>query len=199
MSTDGAVCASGRYRVRDVESAAELSGRVRRSCLASKIRRGLGGRTSARSRQFAARASGLYRDVRYMSALWGFISSARSRSPSCRPATYSRGMFGGSRSSSAVLFVSTCALSPADPRAVHGTLKPNRACVSMVEGWRGEICHVAAAGSKEVLSPECRSLHSWTGLALALRDRGHLRLSLCNKSFDLRIAHDLNPKKASTQ
>jgi len=76
-----------------------------------------------------------------------------------------------------------------------GALAPNRICASLVEGWRGEICHVAItdeagrfAGYK-VVDP---SFHNWTGLAMALRDQQISDFPLCNKSFDLSYCgHDL--------
>ncbi len=74
-------------------------------------------------------------------------------------------------------------------------LAPNRLCVSLVEGWRGEICHVALTGADgkfeayKVVDP---SFHNWTGLAMALRDQQISDFPLCNKSFDLSYCgHDL--------
>jgi Ni,Fe-hydrogenase III large subunit len=70
-----------------------------------------------------------------------------------------------------------------DPR-----LGPEQFCVSLVEGWRGELCHVAvtdAAGaiaSYKIVDP---SFHNWTGLALALRGQQISDFPLCNKSFNL--------------
>jgi len=67
-------------------------------------------------------------------------------------------------------------------------LKPNALAVSLVEGWRGEICHVAvtdAAGrfkKYKIIDP---SFHNWFGLALALRDQQISDFPLCNKSFNL--------------
>ena len=60
--------------------------------------------------------------------------------------------------------------------------------VSMAEGWRGEICHVAATDPKgrfafyKVIDP---SFHNWFGLALALRNQQISDFPLCNKSFNL--------------
>jgi Ni,Fe-hydrogenase III large subunit len=72
---------------------------------------------------------------------------------------------------------------------------PNQLCVSLVEGWRGEICHVAMTGDAgafstyKIVDP---SFHNWTGLALALRDQEISDFPLCNKSFDLSYCgHDL--------
>jgi Ni,Fe-hydrogenase III large subunit len=81
---------------------------------------------------------------------------------------------------------------------VTGTAAPVRAdmlTVSLVEGWRGEICHVAAtdAGGRfqlyKVVDP---SFHNWFGLALALRNQQISDFPLCNKSFNLSYCgHDL--------
>jgi Ni,Fe-hydrogenase III large subunit len=67
--------------------------------------------------------------------------------------------------------------------------------VSLVEGWRGEICHVAVTGASgefrayKVIDP---SFHNWMGLALALRGQAVSDFPLCNKSFNLSYCgHDL--------
>ena len=74
---------------------------------------------------------------------------------------------------------------------------PRRAsfAVSLVEGWRGEICHVALTddlghfSSYKVVDP---SFHNWMGLAMALRDQQISDFPLCNKSFNLSYCgHDL--------
>ncbi len=67
--------------------------------------------------------------------------------------------------------------------------------VSLTEGWRGEICHVAITDSKgalksyKIVDP---SFHNWFGLALALRNQEISDFPLCNKSFNLSYCgHDL--------
>jgi Ni,Fe-hydrogenase III large subunit len=74
-------------------------------------------------------------------------------------------------------------------------LPPNRGVATLVEGWRGEICHVATTGSDgrfqyyKVVDP---SFHNWFGLAMALRDQQISDFPLCNKSFNLSYCgHDL--------
>jgi len=60
--------------------------------------------------------------------------------------------------------------------------------VALVEGWRGEICHVAltdAAGKFRRYKIVDPSFHNWTGLALALRRQAISDFPLCNKSFNL--------------
>ncbi len=74
-------------------------------------------------------------------------------------------------------------------------LAPDSLAVSCVEGWRGEICHVAITGKDgclaafKVVDP---SFHNWFGLALSLRDEQISNFPICNKSFNLSYCgHDL--------
>ena len=76
-----------------------------------------------------------------------------------------------------------------------GTLEPNALAVSLVEGWRGAICHVAVTDAQgcfahyKIVDP---SFHNWFGLALCLRDESISDFPLCNKSFNLSYCgHDL--------
>ncbi|GAB4281230.1 MAG: NADH-quinone oxidoreductase subunit C [Candidatus Rifleibacteriota bacterium] len=80
-----------------------------------------------------------------------------------------------------------------DDRPVE--LMPNSFAVSLVEGWRGEICHVAVTDENgffkryKIFDP---SFHNWFGLALALRNQEISDFPLCNKSFNLSYCgHDL--------
>ena len=69
-----------------------------------------------------------------------------------------------------------------------GVPAPETLAVALVEGWRGEVCHVAltdAAGRfrrYKIIDP---SFHNWTGLALALRGTAISDFPICNKSFNL--------------
>jgi Ni,Fe-hydrogenase III large subunit len=74
-------------------------------------------------------------------------------------------------------------------------LAPASIAVSLVEGWRGEICHVAISDDRgaikayKIVDP---SFHNWFGLALALRNQEISDFPLCNKSFNLSYCgHDL--------
>lgn len=76
-----------------------------------------------------------------------------------------------------------------------GALRGNSIVVSLVEGWRGEICHVAITDSDgrfahyKVVDP---SFHNWIALAMSLRDQQISDFPLCNKSFNLSYCgHDL--------
>ena len=80
-------------------------------------------------------------------------------------------------------------------RAPCGPLAPGATVVSLQEGWRGEIAHVAATDEAgrfvryKVVDP---SFHNWLGLALALRGQEISDFPLCNKSFNLSYCgHDL--------
>ena len=74
-------------------------------------------------------------------------------------------------------------------------LAPSSLAFGLVEGWRGETCHVLvtdAAGEIAACRIKDPSLHNWTALALALRGEGISDFPICNKSFNLSYCgHDL--------
>jgi Ni,Fe-hydrogenase III large subunit len=69
------------------------------------------------------------------------------------------------------------------PAAASNTL-----AVALVEGWRGEVCHVAITDDAgrfrryKIIDP---SFHNWTGMTLALRGTAISDFPICNKSFNL--------------
>jgi Ni,Fe-hydrogenase III large subunit len=78
---------------------------------------------------------------------------------------------------------------------IPGPLAPDSIAVSLVEGWRGEICHAAVTDERgrfrryKIVDP---SFHNWSGLAMAMRDQPVSDFPLCNKSFNLSYSgHDL--------
>jgi Ni,Fe-hydrogenase III large subunit len=80
-------------------------------------------------------------------------------------------------------------------RETSGSLAPDRGAVTLIEGWRGEICHVAITGpdgrfaAYRIVDP---SFHNWFGLAMAMRGQEISDFPLCNKSFNLSYCgHDL--------
>jgi len=80
-------------------------------------------------------------------------------------------------------------------RNVPAALAPNAFVVSLVEGWRGEICHVGLTdeagcfATYKVVDP---SFHNWMGLVMAMRNQQISDFPLCNKSFNLSYCgHDL--------
>lgn len=74
-------------------------------------------------------------------------------------------------------------------------MQPNRFSISLVEGWRGEICHTAITNDKgELVHYKVKdpSVHNWMGLALAVRNQEISDFPICNKSFNLSYCgHDL--------
>jgi len=76
-----------------------------------------------------------------------------------------------------------------DAKPVYdNNLEANRFAISMVEGWRGEICHSVVTDDKgniahyKVKDP---SFHNWMALALAVRNQEISDFPVCNKSFNL--------------
>jgi Ni,Fe-hydrogenase III large subunit len=138
----------------------------------------------------AARASGLTRDVRsdFPTGIYRFAQIARAH-------VDSGDVFGRAylrwieiQRSAAFVAEELDKLPPGPLRRPLPPLTPDSLCVSLVEGWRGEICHVvrtdasgAIAGYK-VVDP---SFHNWIGLAIALRGQAISDFPLCNKSFNL--------------
>jgi len=87
------------------------------------------------------------------------------------------------------------ALPPQPVYVSPAPIRPDALVVSLVEGWRGEICHVAMTNAQgqfaryKVVDP---SFHNWAGLAIALRQEQISDFPLCNKSFNLSYCgHDL--------
>ncbi len=81
------------------------------------------------------------------------------------------------------------------PMRPMAPLRPAHFTTSLVEGWRGEICHTVITGpdgklaSYKVIDP---SFHNWMGLASAMRGQQISDFPLCNKSFNLSYCgHDL--------
>jgi Ni,Fe-hydrogenase III large subunit len=69
-----------------------------------------------------------------------------------------------------------------------GPLASWKGCVSLVEGTRGELCHVALTdgeGHFSAYKVVDASFHNWIGLSMALRGQQISDFPLCNKSFDL--------------
>ena len=68
------------------------------------------------------------------------------------------------------------------------TLRADTICVSVCEGFRGEVVHVLEtdhSGGLLHYKVQDPSLHNWFGLALSLRGTAISDFPLCNKSFDL--------------
>jgi Ni,Fe-hydrogenase III large subunit len=145
----------------------------------------------------AARASGLRRDVRksHPSGIFQFVHLPMATWESGD--VFARAFVRWLEIERAVDFLRTQLreLPGGSSRLEQATPRPDHFCVSLVEGWRGEICHVAMTDDRglfsayKVVDP---SFHNWMGLALALRDQQISDFPLCNKSFNLSYCgHDL--------
>jgi len=145
----------------------------------------------------AARASGLPRDVR---SQFPYGIYRYSTLPMCTWSTgdcFARAWVRWMEVQRSIHFLRDNLVYPALAASAPGTPvpRPDRITVSLLEGTRGEICHVAATDEKgrfafyKVVDP---SFHNWFGLALALRGQQISDFPLCNKSFDLSYCgHDL--------
>ena len=75
------------------------------------------------------------------------------------------------------------------------TLQSEKLSIGLIEGWRGEICHVAITdkeGAIVTYKVKDPSLHNWLGLAIAVRSEGISDFPINNKSFNLSYCgHDL--------
>ncbi|MBI3565031.1 MAG: NADH-quinone oxidoreductase subunit C [Elusimicrobia bacterium] len=145
----------------------------------------------------AARASGLDRDVRqdhpHGYYRFRYIPTIKLDSGD----VYARAMMRRLEAQRSLEFLAgALARLPDGPVAAPcGPAAPDRIAVALVEGWRGEVCHLAKTGPDgrfdwyKVVDP---SFHNWMALAMALRGGEISDFPLCNKSFNLSYAgHDL--------
>jgi Ni,Fe-hydrogenase III large subunit len=147
----------------------------------------------------AARACGIERDVRYdhPSGLYRFVQVPVSSYPTGD--VFARAFVRSLEIKRSIQFIEDqlSALPPAPSPAVippglgkstRLPLAEERLVVSLVEGWRGEICHTIITNQQgdflhyKIVDP---SFHNWMGLAIALRDEEISNFPLCNKSFNL--------------
>lgn len=66
--------------------------------------------------------------------------------------------------------------------------RPDSLAISVTEGWRGEICHVAITdrdGHTVLYKIKDPSKHNWMALAMAVRNQEISDFPVCNKSFNL--------------
>jgi Ni,Fe-hydrogenase III large subunit len=138
----------------------------------------------------AARACGLVRDVRYdHPAGWHRLAQAPVAVwPSGDVFARARVRWLEIQRSGQLLREQLGAAPEGDIRSDLGTTAPDRLAVALVEGWRGEVCHVAltdAAGlfrRYKIVDP---SFHNWIGLEMAMRGQPVSDFPICNKSFNL--------------
>ena len=148
----------------------------------------------------AARACGIDLDVRKDHPFGPYashpIETGKAQSGSAHSRAWVRWQeLGGSHGFLSKAFEELTELSP-DPRPPKlPSLAADSCCVSLTEGWRGEVLHLAVTDGQgrfaryKIVDP---SFHNWFGLALALRGEQISDFPLCNKSFNLSYCgHDL--------
>ncbi|HQP09854.1 MAG TPA: NADH-quinone oxidoreductase subunit C [Candidatus Omnitrophota bacterium] len=145
----------------------------------------------------AARACGIDRDVRFdfPSGIFRFSQIPVSSSP--EGDVFARAYVRWMEIQRSMDFIQNQLRAFPDGQIFKATdaITPEAMAVSLAEGWRGEICHVAMTdrhgkiAQYKITDP---SFHNWMGLAMALRDEQISNFPLCNKSFDLSYCgHDL--------
>lgn len=138
----------------------------------------------------AARACGIVRDVRQDHPFGIYRTTAPAISVETGGDVLARAMLRWKESLASLEFVADrlSSLPDGDTLLSCGNADQERMAVALVEGWRGEICHVAITdtGGKflryKVKDP---SFHNWNGLAMSLRNQQISDFPLCNKSFNL--------------
>ena len=132
----------------------------------------------------AARASGLRRDVRISQA--GGITPAVMENGDVHARAYIRWL----EVQNSIAFIRR-QLQELPSGSVYdgpGASKPGYLSVSLVEGWRGEVCHVALSSEDgglkhyKITDP---SFHNWAALEYSMRGGGISDFPLFNKSFNL--------------
>jgi Ni,Fe-hydrogenase III large subunit len=146
----------------------------------------------------AARACGIERDVRqdFPSGMFRFGQIPISKSDSGD--VFARAWVRWLEIQRSGVFIreQLAALPEGPTRAAVGPMMlPAHLIVSLTEGWRGEISHVAITDRNgrfahyKIIDP---SFRNWIGLAIAMREQQISDFPLCNKSFNLSYCgHDL--------
>ena len=139
----------------------------------------------------AARASGCVRDIRKDHPSGSYRFSYLPVSVSQPGDVFSRAYIRWLEVQESILFIEKMLneLPEGDLRKdICRTLSPDSLTVSLVEGWRGEVCHTAVTDRSgrimkyKIVDP---SFHNWFGLSLALRGEEISDFPVCNKSFNL--------------
>jgi len=146
----------------------------------------------------AARASGLERDVRKSHP--GNLYHEISHQPVVKHHgdVYSRAQIRKEEIKQSISYIKELLQDIPDNNDVNTEgmiIQPNVFVISLVEGWRGEICHCAVTGKKgDLLLYKIKdpSFHNWMALAQAVRNNEISDFPVCNKSFNLSYCgHDL--------
>jgi Ni,Fe-hydrogenase III large subunit len=141
----------------------------------------------------AARSSGLTRDIRGSHPFQAF-SKGKYESPVFHQGdVWARAMLRKEEISVSMRIIRGLLEELKDREAVDKTqydppLRSSSLSISMTEGWRGEIVHIAItdeAGKIVYYKVKDPSVHNWMALALAVRNQEISDFPLINKSFNL--------------
>lgn len=148
----------------------------------------------------AARASGVYRDVRHFRPYGCYNDFVMPVMVQEQGDVFSRAMVRWLEAQQSILCIRTLIdqldlIDQEQASILQGAMLADHMVVSLVEGWRGEVCHIAVTGTDgrlvryKVSDP---SFRNWKGLELALRGGQISDFPLINKSFNLSYCgHDL--------
>lgn len=142
----------------------------------------------------AARSSGMYRDIRWSHPFAAYTGYQYEPVMLQKGDVWSRAMVRRQEVEKSVEMIAkllehmTNEYSDIPKPDYDLTFSPGTLSISLVEGWRGEICHVGITDSMgnlchyQVKDP---SMHNWMALAIAVRRQEISDFPLCNKSFNL--------------
>ena len=147
----------------------------------------------------AARASGLKRDIRASHPYAAYVGSSHESVVKRQGDVMSRLMVRCDEvlqaADNILKLLSTYTPTVTARPDYDSPLKPESLAIGLIEGWRGEICHVAITDEQGNISTykiKDPSLHNWLGLAIAVRSEGISDFPINNKSFNLSYCgHDL--------
>lgn len=149
----------------------------------------------------AARTCGVPRDIRYTHPFQHYRQTAVTSVMQESGDVLARGRLRALETKESVKLIRTL-IDEWRKSGIEGTrpcydlaFRPDSLAISVTEGWRGEICHVAvtdSSGRLKVYKIKDPSMHNWMALALAVRNQEISDFPVCNKSFNLSYCgHDL--------
>ncbi len=141
----------------------------------------------------AARSSGMYRDIRWSHPFAAYIDQPYEPVMIPHGDVWARAMLRQMEVEQSVAVIRKMLELVNDHDQISRpdynlNFKPASLAISLVEGWRGEICHAAITdqtGKIILYKAKDPSFHNWMALALAVRNQEISDFPLCNKSFNL--------------
>ncbi len=145
----------------------------------------------------AARMNGLNRDIRQSHPYGLYASLSHEPIIKNHGDVYSRTQIRKQEVIQSIGYIRNLISHIPEPSFVNETAapRPGMFALSLTEGWRGEVCHVAITGDQgELVAYKIKdpSFHNWLALALSVRNNEISDFPVCNKSFNLSYCgHDL--------